>query len=126
MRLAGAKAHGAEEAANVGGIVLLEAGFGQGAVVHQPLEAKHADGVGLGFFQSAESRANGFADIGFARGGARERGAQAVADFVKEGAGEVAFAGYFGGLVGAHHTFGHGQNDVVDARIHKILKENFL
>ncbi len=124
--LAGAKAHGAEEASDVGSVVLLQARFGQGAVIHQPFQTEHADSIGLGLFQFAVGGADGLADIGFAGGSAREGRAQAMGDFVQEGAREVAFAAHFGSLVGAHHAFGHGEDDVVHARVHEILEEDFL
>ena len=42
------------------------------------------------------------------------------------GGREITVRGCERGFVGAHQSLGDGQNDVIHARVHKILKENFL
>ncbi len=57
---------------------------------------------------------------------AREGGAESVRDFVEDHEIESAFAGDHLRLIRGHQALGQRQDDVVHARVHEILPEDFL
>ena len=102
MRLRRAEAHGAEDAADVRRVVLLQALLRQRAVIDEPLQAEHAGDVGLRFLEAGVGRADGLADVDALPAAPRERRPEAVGDLVHHHGGEIALRRNVRGLVRTH------------------------
>ena len=127
VRLAGSEPDGAEDAGDVRRVVLLQPVLRQRAVIDQPLQAEHADDVGLRFFESGVDRADRFADVDLLAVRARERRARGRGrSRASSTAARYPSRRRLRRLIAAHHALRQRQDHVVHARVHEVLEEDLL
>ena len=95
-------------------------------MIHQPRQAIHSHHVSLGLFERRIHRADGLRDRNLLSVHARVRRSQPVRDFVQHHGRQITFGRSPRRLRFRHQIFRQRQHDVVHARVHEILEEDFL
>src|ERR1700722_20070657 len=101
MRFDEAKAHGAKDSANVGGVIFGPFLFGIVAMLDQPIEDEHAHYVRFGLFEAGIGGPNRLIDLSATVWRTRIRRAKFVRYFMHHRGGQIAVARSLRGLVRA-------------------------
>ena len=95
-------------------------------MIDEPLQPVHAGDVGFRFFESGVRRSDRFANVNLFTFFSREGRSQSVRDLMHHHGGEITFRARLLRVTGAHDSFREWKDDVVHARVHEVLEEDFL